>query len=508
MPLLPLPKRLAPGFRQPGVKPTVPVEIDWSNPLSRGLRAVILPLPSDVWLIITRKGAAFFTNNGLKAGVQNAAFGITGFVSSSYADTLTPTDFLDVDTYTNWAIVTGMSSGNVTGGINTIWDIGDNTNTSTNFAMQMSIDGKASLFGRGGTGGGLPSTNFPAGIDLSDGKHHQVIFSQGTTRLRGIADGVHGNWWTGTASRPSSSSNVLSIGRLGDSSPSSYWTDSRGLLEYVYLYDRDLYEDNTYKSLVRNPYQILKPATFTSWFIAGGGQIVDVSMVLGLSNDISNTGGATAQGGITLTTESGVSDGGQATGSAALALANQMGITNAGIIAIDIGVSLGLDQGLTVSGTATANTIINLDAELDQTVSALAQTIANVALSNQLDINSTTGQTVAASLTLGLQQGITSTALIVIEGSVTLGSELAATLQAEAATGGSLDLGTQLGLAVLGQATAQAGIQLDTVTSVTTVGTKIVIGLITPDNRRYIVEIDMRNFSILADDRSFKVPKP
>lgn len=39
MPFFPLPKHCHPDFTSPGVKPTGPVEINWANPLARGLRA-------------------------------------------------------------------------------------------------------------------------------------------------------------------------------------------------------------------------------------------------------------------------------------------------------------------------------------------------------------------------------------------------------------------------------------------------------------------------------------
>jgi len=282
-------------------------------------------------------------------------------------------------------------------------------------------------------------------------------------------------------------------------------------------------------SFARDEYQILRPSVpafyFTSAGGGGGPATYDVSVAYGLSQGLTHAGGAQAMSAVVLTNQFGCSEGAGAQTTGAVSLDNIVGVTSSalaqaqaistfsaqlnflseGMIAFFVDVSLGTTVGTTVSGTSQGSGAVLLGTQLSHSVNSIAQAIASVLFNTDNSFSvSTAAQQLEAAISLGVSQGYTPTATILVSGEVTLAAQLAAQLSAAASADGSLNLGAQIGFSVVAQAAAQAGIVLEQVQSMTVSGSVVTFGVVTPDERIFNIQVDLRDFQITCDERIYK----
>ena len=102
MGMLKLPKEFLPGFGQPGVKPTGPLEIDWDNPLTRGLSHCFVFDSNEVGDLVTGRHASRFGDthwepNAMQFDESGDYLTVPSVTLNSNYSVLTHLDFDDND---------------------------------------------------------------------------------------------------------------------------------------------------------------------------------------------------------------------------------------------------------------------------------------------------------------------------------------------------------------------------------------------------------------------------
>jgi len=491
MPFYPLPKQLHPDFYRTGVKPNVPVEVDYNavSKLGKLKNAIIAISPNEAVDIVTGKrhtstspsstgkidpNGIYINNDGNLGTFQHV---IESGCIVAHARCTAPYSTGASRFLLNWS-----GSGE---------------------ALQLQYNGFSSgrnwqATTRGGFGTTISTLASPKVLSNAELQQASVVvFGWDLDVGASVAVGDRKHYsGTGGATTNDTNERAITIGGSG-------WI---GLFYSLFVFENDP-TDAAKLSLSRDPYQLVKPITPMFGFITpAGGTIVDVAMSLGLSNNITDVANATFNTAIQLSSGVSCDDGGIAQAAGAVSLAKQLGYELAGIIAFDVDISFDNGFGDAFTGVSTATGAIAVGVELDQTISALANSVASVLFDNELGVSIVTaGQTISAAMSLGLSNSLANTIVAVLDGSVTLGSVLAADINAAAQADASLNLGAQVGMVVFAQAAAQAGLSLNQVVSVTTTAQSIIFGIITPDDRVFNVKIDLRSFSVKADDRIFKV---
>jgi hypothetical protein len=520
MAFLPLPKNYHPDFARPGVKPSGPVEIDWSNPLTRGLRAAYIYSSGRV-VDVTRN--TVLSTNGtpdVLADEKGQHLGFNGVDEYLIGDSEEHTKIGNAPL----TLVVGAVA------------------TSSPSTLGESLISR----GRHGSGGkryDLAVTNTLVIAQIDDdtsksqinlayaiqlGRFYQYSLVRGggdlSVYMESDVNYVSGSVADTTGNIGDFNGESLTIAAAHNSG-GTISNQFGGNIYYAYVF-ADGKSEGELRDLYRDPYQILKPVEPMFYFTAAGGTVVDVTVGMGLSVGQTSSGQATANGSITLAQEVGVSDSGQATANGSITLAQEVGVSDSGqgtangisnlamqlalsnnaIATVDTDVTLSNQMGYSSSGQANAQVSLPLDLSLEQSVSAIAQAVAQVTFSQNNGYTvSTAGLTVDVSTSMGIGLSMTPVIKVTMNGSITLSSELAQEVSANANTYGTCDLGFQVALQVAAKALAEASITISAVTSVTTTASSIIIGIVTPDERSYAIEVDNRDFLILAENRDYEV---
>ena len=244
-----LPKRFHPDFRIPGKKPVGAVEVDWSNPITRGMRLAVAP---------ALEGNSNLVSRDLP-------------LSSSGA---------------NWAQEQGGIRFESNGYFE--YDKGGSDVSSTRTMLTiMSMSGSSESIGVASANSA--ATDEYAAVGGKVGQYFVYYFRDGNSNwitygtpaegqiytLVGVSRGsvTHALWIDGSevgvssAYSPSIASDSFSVGQVLDLSPSS--GVSTNYLSVVW--DRGL-SDSEIRSISKNPYQILKPANDNyGYYIPSGG---------------------------------------------------------------------------------------------------------------------------------------------------------------------------------------------------------------------------------------------
>ena len=274
MAMVKLPKQFSPDFSRPGVKPAGPVEIDWSNPLTKGLRAAYLLQGSDLSDASKQNPIAMIGSNPTINADRNGQYRNFDGVD----------DYLDCGTGIPTLISTGPLT--VISGVRA---------TSTPSASAESIVGR----GRDGSGGkryniAITDTQVVAQIDdnvnksqinLSHavvvGDFYQLSFvrNSGDFTVYAASDSFNGSDSTAdiTGDMGTMNGSPLLISSIDDSggTPSKFFG---GDVYYVYIFADDK-SPRDINSLYLDPYQILKPAVPQFYFTAAGA-VVDFTLAI------------------------------------------------------------------------------------------------------------------------------------------------------------------------------------------------------------------------------------
>lgn len=244
---LKLPKQYHPDFARPGVKPTGNVEIDWSNPLARGLRHCIvqtgrrdlvsghvhpgIAVTYDAARGVVLDGSAF-SRLDYNTGV-NAPAELSVYCSASYDSITADATLIDVNNidFLIWADTYGgklrpaIFAGLAVYGT----DVGFSPSSSSEYVKW----------------GGRANAAANTGALFVDGKVSVADTSIGTRA------------WE-------SSANIAFGGQY------NYSRLMSGAFEFIFMWDREL-SDAEFAAINDDPYQILKPAQPMMLFTSAGG---------------------------------------------------------------------------------------------------------------------------------------------------------------------------------------------------------------------------------------------
>ena len=257
MTLVKLPKQFSPDFSRPGVKPVGPVEIDYSNLITRKLSLVLLGNQQTPINLVNGKHLTI--NGSITHSPQNGwMFGNTtaDYISDSSLEYGVSGRFS--------SYIVGDAEQNASGGLPTYIARGDVG--SNEWMLRHKENGILGFYAHNGSF----NTNSPLGR-LSYDEQQVVGFSFDTADKVEIyingssqAQDTSGSF-SGTSSKP------LTIGAADGDANRPF----AGSMNLVVMFSR-LLSDAEHRSLAKDPYQILKPAVPQFYFTASavGGLIV------------------------------------------------------------------------------------------------------------------------------------------------------------------------------------------------------------------------------------------
>jgi len=238
-----LPKNYHPDFAFPASKPTGPVEIDWDNPITKGLKTLMVaPLGRDKDLVdpstpFVTTSPAFFTDQsgqGLKFNGSSTYIRNTKTVPSDYPFTF---------------FASFSNAGSVFGGI-----VGLGGSGSGFHRTAVTATGTDQLQMRAQTSSGNASEINVTYDGSAPVTHIVAVYNSATDRKFFINGALVG---TATSSVPGNVFNRFTMGAWDDASQGQYY----GGVIYQAGHFQRVFSDGEARSLSTNPFQILTSPT-------------------------------------------------------------------------------------------------------------------------------------------------------------------------------------------------------------------------------------------------------
>lgn len=247
---LKLPKQFHPDFSRPGVKPTGSVEVDWSNPLARGLKVCLLGSSQRATNLANQSSKLTINGNVTHKALDGFVFGDT--VSDYISDA--STDYAQTGKFSAFLVVKAEYS---SGSLPAFIARGDSS--AGEWMFRHNNSGAVRFYANGGT------WNTTSANLLSYGIKQTVGFTADTgsglsVYVNGAVANTAGGSFLNTSTKP------LTVGAADGDSNRPY----AGSMNLIIIYDR-LLSDQEHAELNRDPYQILKPAQPRMLFLPAGG---------------------------------------------------------------------------------------------------------------------------------------------------------------------------------------------------------------------------------------------
>lgn len=249
MALYTLPKLFHPDFRRPGLKPLSSTEVDWSNPITIGLKALILYNGLEVVEVITRPQptitgtlALDIVDGNKTTYVTDSAshyVGIDGDLANISSDQITVISKAKISSS---SLNTNISK---TVGNNSAWRLFNCLSTGTH---------RFRLF----TGTG--SQNLDSGLTPSTSQSEVVVGSYDGVNMRIYVDGVLANS-VGKTENITTNSDPISTRAQSNGDAANF--------EYAAIWERCL-SDAEIESLYADFYQLIRPAVPMFYFTSAG----------------------------------------------------------------------------------------------------------------------------------------------------------------------------------------------------------------------------------------------
>ena len=268
MALIKTPKQFSPDFSRPGVKPAGPVEIDWGNPLSKGLH----------FCVVLNEGAG--QARDLVSGITSTSTGTPRRQADQFGRKV---EFISTDALI-FALPADME---IPSGAKISWFNSADVNADTNIRKRVmrlynSVSGSAAGTDiSNGAFNGIQSFIYDGAFDqtvsggaYTAGTRFNIGGTADGTTLKCLVDGnVEDSILTGAIGR---TIDTVILGNNTTTFPLN------GHLYVSYVWTRAL-SDVEHYSLAQDPYQILKPATPQYYFTAAGavGGLVVQSLSVG-----------------------------------------------------------------------------------------------------------------------------------------------------------------------------------------------------------------------------------
>lgn len=298
-----------------------------------------------------------------------------------------------------------------------------------------------------------------------------------------------------------------------------------GKLGYALIYDRALSEKER-KALYDNPYQILEPnVLYLPVSSAAGGTTHDGAFTLAKTHAITNAVTATRLGSVTLAKSNTIAKSVIANLLASTTLARTHTVTPDALIDLLASTSLARNNGLVLDSEITIEAALSLALNKGFANDAQWDLLANVTFTKNLaagftptaDMAAATtlgrthvitqdgGQDITAALSLAITDGITTDTEIGIAGVVSLGKALGQTQDTLNIYETALSLGREAIFSTVNDAIIGAGLTLSAIRSIAIDGTAISIGVVTPDHRILYIEAEVRILAVEAEDRVYAI---
>jgi len=261
MPLLALPKHADPEFGTPNRKPLGPVEIDWNNPITRGLVGCYILQDGQIINVLNRGGEV--TNNGLVKQISPSGFSLKGNGSDAWAQVETQLDpnldfscvmgFEDMGTTGNQFL---CSNGSINSGAHYWGMVVNPSNLDGVFGIEFRV-GAVNLLARTIDAGA--DTGFHTGGMTRVGPTSAVL---GYAYLDGRNKATEG---PESATMQSTSEGSIGSRRRGSSANDDFLS---GNVLFRWTWQRAL-SDAEHMSIANDAYQVLRPAVDPSYFFSG-----------------------------------------------------------------------------------------------------------------------------------------------------------------------------------------------------------------------------------------------
>ena len=552
-----IPRRYMPGYRKPRVSPNRLCQIDWDNPLSRGLIVFMLPVPGGALDIVSGR---FFSKNSSYSTVPD--FGQLSRFNSSGGQSVEV-----LSNVGSWPSSPGITAGCVArysaatvGSDDCMVDFRNDANTWRLKLTTQSPTGQSyRVFAKNSSS---KSINYSGGPDPNDNQAHRVIASIGNNSdLRLDVDNVG----VQTTSAGSGSPQIADDFKLGsDGGGGSF----QGAIYCAYGFSRQLSETEML-ALNANPWQLVKPLFPAIHFSVGGAAIVEAFVTYAAQLGQTMPADAVVEAQLSIANQVGLTAFADAVAEASANYAMQADYSAFYGLIIEAAVSSGiqmdtgfnsdvsaeaaflsqLQMALSAGSDATAeaaytNTILagltalsgavaegSMSAALLLDSQVMGEISIEAAITNAIAMGYTpTADAVAeAAAVNGIVAGFTSIGLVTAEANISISASpgfsvvgqveaqaateaaltfsmaLSANKTAEATANASVSIDTDLAVAVVAEAAAQAGISVAQVLGVSFSGSIVSGSLVTPDGRVCTVQAGVRACVVDADPRNCTV---
>lgn len=272
MGVLQLPKKYSNDFSVAGRQPLGDVEVDWSNPLSRGLIAVLLPRNGQMFNLVAKGGLlnAYPFDTSAAIGIS-PRLGRAGILDGSafFLDQWTPS--------LNFSLLTKLKR-RTSGERNRIITGEDGTNNGIlNFRINSGNDFFCAL--NSGVGGLFGSST--ATIGSGEIKTVGITHDDPNTTLQLYVDGEADATGVTTSTNFSSLTSFVGIGGVQSSTQTLGGNPMTGDFEYFFIWDDRTLSVQEVRKLSADPYQILKPKNDPVYFVPTVAAGVTVNVPVG-----------------------------------------------------------------------------------------------------------------------------------------------------------------------------------------------------------------------------------
>lgn len=246
--MLILPKSIHPGFSQASWKPYEKVEIDWSNPLTRELRAAWVFTPGNKITDLvsgvtpTSIGGTEPTFNAVGGRYGLAWTSGTSYYDFGHLDKLNFTGPMSIN-WSCWDDGTNNPDGAVCG----------NSNANWNYLCHIDAGAEQVIMRIETTDAKYPASSVAGGTDFMHGKWNSICGKYDDS-IPHIAVNEFRN--TGGSVNLTPGSDRFTIGQRGDNGDQLTNTT----VEYLFVHGRFLTDDEDFE-LRKNPWQLVKPVS-------------------------------------------------------------------------------------------------------------------------------------------------------------------------------------------------------------------------------------------------------
>lgn len=545
---LDLPKHYGPGFNRVGAKPKGRLEIDWSNPLTRGLKlcfvdkfelvngTVGVPVASNSAEGATLDGKCLESNSTTDGGWAFRDCGIKDALGGSTETTIAT--LLAIDDFDAYGCLFGVPD-NLSSWSSPFYNIGftrrGTSGLGTEGAIRITKTSSSSTV-----------KSSASGFLESDGKPHLYAVSRMNGSTAFFKDGgLHSSTSGISSAQYIEHDNVYLMCRNDAATAEGI----NGRTYVALIWDRFL-SDDEHERLSDNLYQIFKtPDVRLGLFEPSAGDAGSGSVSVTASSSVSANGEKVAAGSVAVSASSGVSGNGQkavggsasvsasssvagdgnkdAAGSASVAHAGTVSVSGeklaSGAVAVSAASSVSVSgsktasgdvavtaaSAVTLSGSKPSDGVVSVTASSSVSASGSKQGAGSVSVAASSDIAVSGNKVAAGSVSVSHSSSVTASGSVQSENTVSVSAASSVSASGSKVVGGSVSVPASAVTSVLGKKVAEGSVSVSAVSSVNTISASAVeFGAdleITSLTKPFAIESLTKHYSIESKTKHFSI---